>query len=120
MLTLSVFCIIIIKKAKLFVSDTGIYCGNEDFLKKTQGTCTLGVDFVDGSNVDGNGHGTHWLDHIHVCYSYLRHFLSAGTVAGFQWGVGKEANLIAVRVLDNNGSGTLDDVIAGIDWYISD
>lgn len=64
------------------------------------GSCTCGIDFVDGTCVDGNGHGTH----------------CAGTVAGETYGIAKEANLIAVRVLNDKGSGSLDDVIAGIEW----
>lgn len=40
--------------------DTGIYCGNNDFTSKSVGTCKCGIDYVDGSCVDGNGHGTHW------------------------------------------------------------
>jgi subtilisin family serine protease len=57
---------------------------------------------VDNDNVaqDGNGHGTH----------------VAGTIAGSQYGVAKAAKIVAVRVLDNNGSGTLAGVAAGIDW----
>ena len=43
---------------------------------------------------------------------------SAGTVAGITWGVAKEANLIAVRVLDDNGSGALSDVVDGIEWSV--
>jgi subtilisin family serine protease len=41
---------------------------------------------------------------------------SAGTIAGITYGVAKEANLIAVRVLNNRGSGSLEGVIAGINW----
>jgi subtilisin family serine protease len=84
-----------------YIIDTGIYCGNNDFTK-LEGTCVCGVDYVDGSCVDGNGHGTH----------------CAGTVAGQTYGVAKEANLIAVRVLNDAGSGSLDDVIAGIEWAV--
>jgi hypothetical protein len=31
-----------------------------EFTGKTKGTCTWGYDFVDGTQKDGNGHGTHW------------------------------------------------------------
>ena len=53
--------------------------------------------------VDG-GHGTH----------------VAGTVGGATWGVAKGVTLVAVRVLDCTGSGTNEQVIAGIDWVTGD
>ncbi|MGW6391399.1 S8 family peptidase [Streptomyces sp. NPDC055103] len=52
---------------------------------------------------DGNGHGTH----------------VATTIAGSTYGVAKAAKIVAVRVLDNAGSGTTAGVIAGIDWVTS-
>ena len=60
------------------------------------------MDYVNGSNIDGNGHGTH----------------VAGTSAGQVYGVAKEANLIAVRVLDNAGSGSYSNIIAGVNWSV--
>jgi subtilisin family serine protease len=57
--------------------------------------------FSDGQNGDDcNGHGTH----------------VAGTVGGAVYGVAKNVNLYAVRVLDCGGSGTWSGVIAGMDW----
>jgi subtilisin family serine protease len=53
-----------------------------------------------GSANDCNGHGTH----------------VAGTVGGKDYGVADAVRLVAVRVLDCNGSGTTSGVIAGIDW----
>jgi aqualysin 1 len=40
----------------------------------------------------------------------------AGTVGGTVYGVAKNVSLVAVRVLDCNGSGTTTGVIAGVDW----
>ncbi len=40
----------------------------------------------------------------------------ATTIAGSTYGVAKKANIVAVRVLNNSGSGTTAGVIAGIDW----
>jgi hypothetical protein len=37
-------------------------------------------------------------------------------VGGSVYGVAKSVSLVAVRVLDNNGSGTTSGVIAGVDW----
>jgi len=52
-----------------------------------------------GTN-DCNGHGTH----------------VAGTIAGASMGVAPMARISPVRVLDCSGSGTVSDVIAGLDW----
>jgi subtilisin family serine protease len=81
-----------------YVIDTGIRISHKDF----GGRASYGWDFVDNDRtaVDGNGHGTH----------------VAGTIAGTRYGVAKQAKVVAVRVLDNEGSGTTAQVIAGIDW----
>jgi subtilisin family serine protease len=56
---------------------------------------------VDGGSADDcNGHGTH----------------VSGTVGGATYGIAKSVQLVGVRVLDCNGSGTWSGVIAGIDW----
>ncbi|MEU0408948.1 S8 family peptidase [Streptomyces griseorubiginosus] len=82
----------------VYVIDTGIRISHKDF----GGRASYGWDFVGGdrSAGDGNGHGTH----------------VAATVAGAGYGVAKRAEVVAVRVLDNAGSGTTSQVIAGIDW----
>ncbi|MGP3951904.1 S8 family serine peptidase [Streptomyces sp. 7N604] len=81
-----------------YVIDTGVRISHEDF----EGRASHGFDAVDGDDSadDGNGHGTH----------------VAGTVAGAQHGVAKKAKIVAVRVLDDQGSGTTEQVVAGIDW----
>ncbi|WP_328493847.1 S8 family peptidase [Streptomyces sp. NBC_00414] len=81
-----------------YVIDTGVRVTHQDF----GGRAGSGWDFVDNDAVaqDGQGHGTH----------------VAGTIAGTTYGVAKQARIVAVRVLDNNGAGTLSQVIAGIDW----
>ena len=40
----------------------------------------------------------------------------AGTVGGTPYGVAKDVKLVAVKVLNCSGSGTLSGVVAGIDW----
>ena len=37
-------------------------------------------------------------------------------MAGTSYGIAKSANLIAVKVLGDNGSGTTADVISGVNW----
>ncbi len=79
-----------------YILDTGIRYSHTDF----GGRASFGFDAFGGNGNDGNGHGTH----------------VAGTVGGNTWGVAKAVNLIAVRVLDNQGSGSVSGVVAGIDW----
>jgi subtilisin family serine protease len=80
-----------------YIIDTGIRFAHTTFA----GRATSGFDAVDGGSADdGNGHGTH----------------VAGTVGGATFGVAKGVQLVAVRVLDANGSGTTAGVIAGINW----
>jgi subtilisin family serine protease len=82
----------------VYVIDTGIYAAHKDF----GGRASVGTDTVgDGQNgVDCMGHGSH----------------VAGTIAGTTYGLAKGAKIIAVRVLDCNGSGTTESVVGGIDW----
>ena len=80
-----------------YIIDTGILFTHTEF----GGRATSGFDAVDGGTADDcHGHGTH----------------VAGTVGGSTYGVAKGVSLVAVRVLDCNGSGTWSGVIAGIDW----
>ncbi|MFJ7423179.1 S8 family peptidase [Streptomyces uncialis] len=81
-----------------FVIDTGVRVSHSQLT----GRASNGYDAIEGDTVaqDGNGHGTH----------------VATTIAGSTYGVAKKARIVAVRVLDNNGSGTTAGVIAGVDW----
>ncbi|KUF16285.1 MULTISPECIES: S8 family peptidase [Streptomyces] len=84
--------------ATVYVIDTGVRKTHQDF----GGRAVDGYDAVDNDNVaqDGHGHGTH----------------VAGTVGGTAHGVAKKAKIVGVRVLNNSGSGTTAQVVAGIDW----
>lgn len=84
-----------------YIIDTGIRTSHTEF----GGRATVGYDAIgDGRNgQDCNGHGTH----------------VAGTVGGSTYGIAKSVSLIAVRVLNCEGSGTNSGVIAGVDWVSS-
>ncbi|QFZ19153.1 S8 family peptidase [Saccharothrix syringae] len=81
-----------------YVIDTGIHKEHPDF----GGRAADGRDFIDNDSVaqDCNGHGTH----------------VAGTIGSTTYGVAKDVKLVAVRVLNCQGSGQWSQVIAGIDW----
>ena len=85
----------------VYVIDTGILSSHSEFA----GRIKPGGNFVSDSRgtEDCNGHGTH----------------VAGTVAGTTYGVAKNASIIPVRVLNCRGSGFTSDIIAGINWIIS-
>jgi subtilisin family serine protease len=83
-----------------YVVDTGILASHTDF----GGRVRAGYDAFNGNTIDCNGHGTH----------------VAGTIGGSIYGVAKATSLVAVRVLDCSGAGTLSGVVAGIDWAVND
>lgn len=85
-----------------YVIDTGVLASHTDFGGRVRSGYTA-INDGRGSN-DCNGHGTH----------------VAGTVGGSKYGVAKGVKLVAVRVLDCNGSGTNSGVIAGVDWVAQD
>ncbi|MFZ2969966.1 MAG: S8 family peptidase [Minisyncoccia bacterium] len=86
------------------VIDTGIDTSHRDLLGQVIGgiNCSTGKP---SNYKDGNGHGTHVAGTIAALNN------SIGVV-----GVAPQAKLLAVRVLDNYGSGTWSSVICGIDW----
>jgi len=82
-----------------YVIDTGIMISHSNF----GGRAVWGSNFVDSSNTDGHGHGTH----------------VAGTIGSTTYGVAKKTTLIAVKVLNASGSGTTSGVVAGINYVTS-
>jgi subtilisin family serine protease len=101
-----------------YIVDTGILTTHTEF----SGRAVMGANFVNdvvsrreehtGSlkfwltlvlqNTDENGHGSH----------------VAGTIGGRTFGVAKNVNLVGVKVLDADGSGSNSGVLMGMQWVI--
>ncbi|CAM1506108.1 Fc.00g057490.m01.CDS01 [Cosmosporella sp. VM-42] len=80
-----------------YVIDTGTNIEHVDF----EGRAKWGKTIPEGdADEDGNGHGTH----------------CSGTVAGKKYGVAKKAHVYAVKVLRSNGSGSMSDVVKGVEF----
>lgn len=80
-----------------YVIDTGTNVDHVDF----EGRAKWGKTIPNGDqDIDGNGHGTH----------------CSGTVGGHKYGVAKKAHIYAVKVLRSNGSGTMSDVVKGVEY----
>jgi cerevisin len=84
----------------VYVVDTGVQIHHHDFEGRAKWGKTVPVNDTD---TDGNGHGTH----------------VAGTIVGKTYGVAKKANVVAVKVLRSNGSGTMADVVKGIEEVVN-
>ncbi|KAF9459643.1 serine protease [Collybia nuda] len=67
------------------------------------GRARWGATFGGYADADGNGHGTY----------------CAGLAAGNQYGVAKKANIVAVKVLSDAGSGAVSDIISGLNFVAS-
>ena len=87
--------------ATIYIGDSGIY-PHSDLVGRLS---TSGYSAISDGNgtVDCNGHGTH----------------VAGTAAGTQYGLAKNAKLVSVRILNCAGSGSYSGVMAGLDWILS-
>lgn len=85
------------KDIKVYVIDTGVNIEHVDLEGRAIWGNTVPVNDEDE---DGNGHGSH----------------CAGTIAGAKYGVAKKAHPVAVKVLRSNGSGTMSDVVKGVEW----
>ncbi|KAF2733240.1 subtilisin-like protein [Polyplosphaeria fusca] len=81
----------------IYIVDTGVRTTHAVFNNRAK----FGFSAT-GSQTDGDGHGTH----------------VAGTSAGLKFGVAQKANIIAVKVLGDDGSGSSADTISGIDYVI--
>ncbi|PEF61033.1 S8 family peptidase [Bacillus cereus] len=87
---------------KIAIVDTGVQGSHPDLISKV----IYGHDYVDNDNIsdDGNGHGTHCAG---IAAALTNNKIGIA-------GVAPQASIYAVRVLNNQGSGTLDNVAKGI------
>lgn len=83
----------------VYVIDTGINTEHVEFGGRAHWGKTIPRNDEDE---DGNGHGTH----------------CAGTIASGKYGVAKNAHVYAVKVLGSNGSGSMSDVVAGVEFAL--
>ncbi|KAJ3364841.1 serine protease [Allomyces javanicus] len=83
-----------------YVVDTGVFVDHVEFEGRAEWGATIPDD---ASDTDGNGHGTH----------------CAGTIAGKTYGVSKNAKIVAVKVLGDNGSGSMSDVVKGVEFTVT-
>jgi len=85
----------------VYVIDTGIDANHIEFGDRVR----WGGNFSDEiEDTDLNGHGTH----------------VAGIIGGSVYGVAKRVQLVAVKVIDKSGEGSLSYVIQGIEYAIND
>ncbi|WP_177215505.1 S8 family serine peptidase [Actinokineospora terrae] len=82
--------------ATVYLIDSGITPNQAEFGARAR----VGADFLGGSGVDCNGHGTH----------------VSGTVGGKTHGVAKETALVALRVLGCDGLGRDSHVLDAVEW----
>ena len=95
------------KGIRVAVLDTGLDLGHPDFA----GRAIVSQSFVANQTVqDGRGHGTHCV----------------GTACGPQqprqlprYGIAYEAEIFVGKVLNNRGSGVDGDILAGINWAVT-
>ncbi|KAI7901121.1 peptidase S8/S53 domain-containing protein [Cokeromyces recurvatus] len=80
----------------VYVVDDGMHTTHTDFGNRA----TWGYTAYSGISRLGGGHGTH----------------VSGIIGGTTYGVAKKTNLIAVQVLDEDGSGAISAILSGLQW----
>ncbi|CAG5141882.1 uncharacterized protein ALTATR162_LOCUS1033 [Alternaria atra] len=83
-----------------YVLDSGIRTTHVEF----EGRASWGYNAVNTNNADTSGHGTH----------------VAGVIGAKTYGVAKKTNLIAVKVISEDGTAAASDVLSGLNWALND
>ncbi|KAG7285005.1 hypothetical protein NEMBOFW57_009623 [Staphylotrichum longicolle] len=87
---------------RIYVLDTGIRLSHAEFAPSR---AVWGANFVASSpDTDEDGHGTH----------------VAGIISGGTYGVAKKATVVAVKVLDKTGTGSMSGLLRGLNWAVDD
>ena len=86
----------------IYVADTGIRVSHNEF----EDRAVLGLNALESDleSEDDDGHGTH----------------VAGIIAGKDYGVAKRATVVAVKVFDSDGRGTISYLLKGLEWIKED
>jgi len=82
----------------VYVVDTGVLASHEEF----GGRASMVYATPGLNDTDDNGHGSH----------------VSGTVGGATFGVAKEVNILGVKVIAADGTGSTSDIIAGLDFIV--
>ncbi|WIA17834.1 hypothetical protein OEZ85_009340 [Tetradesmus obliquus] len=97
------------KNVTIYMLDSGIKASHQEFqpwgaagAAAGSSRAIAGPDFVDDDDdaADCDGHGTH----------------VSSTAAGRSVGIAREATVMAVRVLDCDGAGSISNVVAALEW----
>lgn len=83
----------------VYIIDSGIEIGHPEF----QGRAKEGKDLTREGTGDKNGHGTH----------------VAGLIGSKTYGVAKKVDIIEVKALSNDGSGSLSTIIAALEYAVN-
>lgn len=94
--------------SKIVILDTGY---NYNHIELTSSYLPIGKDFVNNDNdpLDDNGHGSH-----------VAGIITADGINSKAKGVAPDADIVAGKVLDQNGSGYFSDVVTAIYWAVDE
>jgi serine protease AprX len=100
------------KGVGIAIIDSGISASHPDFQKNGKSRIVAAVNFTNGSAGDGDGHGTG------VASVVAGNGNGSHGYAGSYVGIAPDANLIDLKVLDANGTGTTSATMDAINWAI--